>query len=286
LLGAAREISILSCLVTVIGHYLIKIVFLLLILFIFFLFMRYLEKKNLYFPLRDIEATPEDINLSYENIAFMTSDNVRLTGWFIPSSNPHATMILFHGNGGNISHRLEKINILSRLDVNILIFDYRGYGESAGSPSEEGLYRDADAAYDYLVKVKNILPEDIIAYGESLGGSVTVDLAARHKVRGMILEGSFTSVRDMARRYFPFIPSFLYQSKYDSLTKIKGILAPKLIFHSVDDEIIPPDLGKKLFNAAAGPKEFVALQGGHNDAFLVSQDTYKAEIEAFIKGHN
>lgn len=264
-------------------NYLIKIVLLIVVFLILgFFYFRYFEKKNLYFPLRTIEATPEAINLDYENVTFMTKDGVQLSGWFIPAESPRATLIFCHGNGGNISHRLEKIKIFNNLNLDVLIFDYRGYGISKGSPSENGLYLDAEVVYDYLINVKKTPPQKIIVFGESLGSAVAVNLAYKHDLAGIIVEGGFTSVKDMAKRILPFIPTFIYKSKFDSLEKIKDIKSPKLIFHSVDDEIVPFELGKKLFDAAAEPKEFVKIRGGHNDAFLNSQEVFITKIDSFI----
>jgi len=255
------------------------------VIVLFFFFIRYLEKKSLYFPLRKIEATPKKINLDYEDVIATTEDGVRISGWFIPAKKPRMTLLFCHGNGGNISHRLEKINMLNFLNLNVLIFDYRGYGKSKGSPSEKGLYLDAEAMYDYLLNKKNVLPQEIIAYGESLGGAVAVDLAGRHELRGIIIEEGFTSARDMGRKILPFIPAFIYKSEFDSLKKIKNIKSPKLIFHSPDDEIVPFEFGKRLFNEAPEPKEFIQLRGGHNDAFLTSQDIFMRGIESFVKNY-
>jgi fermentation-respiration switch protein FrsA (DUF1100 family) len=251
------------------------------IVFLFF-FIRFIEKRSLYFPFKNIEATPQDIGLDYEEIFVSAEDGVQISGWYIPSQTARATVLFSHGNAGNISHRLEKIKILHDLEVNILIFDYRGYGMSKGSPSEEGLYLDAEAVYSYLVSEKKIMPQKIIGYGESLGGAVTVNLAHKHELGGIILEGSFTSVRDMAKRYLPFIPVIVYKPSFDSSEKIKGIKAPKLHFHSLNDEVVPYDLGKKLFEAAPEPKELVQLQGGHNDSFIASQDIYTSKMKSFI----
>jgi fermentation-respiration switch protein FrsA (DUF1100 family) len=252
------------------------------LIILFFFFIRFIEKKSLYFPLRNIEATPRDIGLTYDEVFVVTADGVKISGWYIPSDSPRATVLLSHGNGGNISHRLEKIKLLHDLDLSILLFDYRGYGMSTGSPSEAGLYLDAGAMYGYLVNEKRIPAEKIVGYGESLGGAVIVALADKHELGGMILEGSFTSIRDMARKYFPFIPVFVYKTSFDAFEKIKDIKIPKLHFHSRSDEIVPFELGKKLFENAPEPKEFVALQGGHNDSFIVSEDVFRERIDAFI----
>ncbi|MEF9426508.1 MAG: alpha/beta hydrolase, partial [Candidatus Mariimomonas ferrooxydans] len=225
-------------------NHLIKIILVIMVFILVFLYVRYLEKRTLYFPLRTVEATPKDIGLNYEEISLYTHDGVQLSAWFIPSENPRATVLFCHGNGGNISHRLEKIKIFNALDLNVLIFDYRGYGMSTGSPSENGLYLDAETVYGYFTDGKSIPAQKIIAYGESLGAAVAVNLAGKHDLGGIIIEGGFTSVGDMAKRIFPFIPTFIYSSRYDVLEKIKDIKYPKLIFHSADDEVVPFELGE------------------------------------------
>ncbi|MBI5664896.1 MAG: alpha/beta hydrolase [Nitrospirae bacterium] len=260
-----------------------KIIFLIVVSLIFlFFFIRFIEKKSLYYPLKEIEATPRDIGLDYEDLFITTRDDVLVSGWYIPSQSPRGTFIFSHGNGGNISHRLEKIRMFHDLHVNVLIFDYRGYGMSKGSPSEEGLYLDVEAVYDYLVNEKKVPPQKIIGYGESLGGAVIIDLAGKHKLGGIILEGSFTSIQDMAKKYFPFVPSFIYKTSFNAMEKIGRVKSPTLHFHSTTDEIVPYDLGRKLFDSAPGPKEFVDLQGGHNDSFLVSRDLFMEKIDGFI----
>ncbi len=263
--------------------FLIKIVLVAAVLIIGLIGFRYLEKKTLYFPLRKIEATPKDIRLDYEDLSIMTKDGIQLAGWFIPAKRPRATLLFCHGNGGNISHRMEKIKLLNALNVDILIFDYRGYGMSKGRPSEHGLYLDAEAAYAYLITSKEVLPEKIIVFGESLGSAVALDLAVNHRLGGIIIEGGFTSTPDMAKKIFPFLPSFILSSRFDALKKIRDVQSPKLIFHSIDDEIISFEFGKRLFNAAIDPKEFVHLRGGHNDAFIISQDIFTSRIDSFLE---
>ncbi|MBI4698252.1 MAG: alpha/beta hydrolase [Nitrospirae bacterium] len=252
------------------------------IFILLFFFIRHLEKRSLYYPLREIETTPDAIKLDYEDITLTTKDGVQISGWFIPAQNPRATLLFCHGNAGNISHRIEKIQMFNALGLNVLIFDYRGYGTSKGSPSENGLYLDAETMYENLLHKKNAPPGQIIIYGESLGGAVAIDLAGRRESAGVIIEDSFTSAPDMGKKVFPFIPAFIYQSRYDSLQKIKNIKGRKLIFHSIDDEIIPFEHGRKLFEAASQPKEFVRLRGGHNDAFAISRGLFMEKIDSFV----
>lgn len=251
--------------------------------FLFFS-IRFLEHSSLYFPFRTIEATPQDIGLRYEELEVLTEDGVRLSAWFIPSERSRAVLLFSHGNGGNISHRLEKIMILNRLGLDILIFDYRGYGKSTGSTNEKGIYIDAETIYDYLVNEKHVPPWKIIGYGESLGSPVIIELASRRSMAGVIIEEAFTSVREMARVHFPFIPTSLLKSRYDTLEKIRDIKIPKLIFHSLNDEIVPFEQGKRIFEAAPEPKDFVELRGGHNDAFIVSRETFSSGIDRFVSG--
>ncbi len=248
-----------------------------------FFFIRFLEYKSTYYPFRAIEYTPKDIGLEYEDVSLTAKDGVQISGWFIPSQSSRAVVLFCHGNGGNISHRLQKIMILNRLNLDVLIFDYRGYGKSKGRPSENGLYLDAEAVYDYLLNERKVPPRKIIGYGESLGGAVIAELALRRELGSIIMESSFTSVPDMAKTVAPFIPGFVYKSRFDSLSKIKNIGYPKLILHSTDDEVVPFEHGRRLFDNAEEPKEFIEMKGGHNDTFLVSGDLFVSAIDSFIE---
>lgn len=253
------------------------------LIFLFFIaYFRYIERRSIYFPMKKIEFTPQKVGLVYKDVFFNTEDGVVLNGWFIPAKAAKVTTLFLHGNAGNISHRFEKIQIFHDLNLNVFIFDYRGYGKSSGSPSEIGIYRDAKAAYDYLISKEDIGKDEIILFGESLGGSVAIDLASKEEVKAIIVESTFSSAKEMARRIYPFIPKFFITSNFDSAKKIKGIHAPKLIIHSVDDEIVPFDLGQKLFEAAPPPKVFLKIRGGHNTAFFDSEQEVKKGIRSFI----
>ncbi len=257
--------------------------FIILAIILLMVYVRYIESRSIFFPMKKIEFTPGLVNLAFEDVYITTSDNIKLNGWFIPCDNARYTFLFCHGNAGNIGHRIEKIIIFREIGVNVFIIDYRGYGNSEGKPSERGIYLDAKAGYDYLVNTRKIKPEHIILFGESIGGAAVIDLASKVKVGALITEEAFSSARDMARRIYPFLPSFLYSVKLDSLTKIKKVDAPKLIIHSVNDEIVPFALGKKLFNAAKEPKQLVEIMGSHNTAFLDSKEKYTRSIEVFIQ---
>ncbi len=251
--------------------------------FAFFLYVRYLEKKTIFYPDKNIEMIPTDYHLEYADVHFLSGGN-KLHGWWIPKDGATHTIIYLHGNAGNISGRLEKVSILNALGVNVFIFDYRGYGLSEGSPSEEGLYEDADAAYDYLIQERKLDPNSIVIYGASLGGAPAVDLASKVDCGALILNSTFTSGVDMGKHIYPFIPSFLVNIKLDSVSKIKNITVPKLFIHSVDDKVVPFVLGEKLFNAAAEPKRFERMVGDHVNAHFYEYDRYKKVLGDFLKG--
>lgn len=245
-------------------------------------YIKYIENKGIYYPDNLIEFYPSNINLSYTDEYFKAEDGVLLNGWFIQNNNAKYTLLFLHGNAGNISHRLDKIRILRELGFNIFIIDYRGYGKSHGKPSEAGFYLDSLASYNYLIDKLRIPPNQIILYGESLGTAVAVDLASKAEVKAIILEGVFSSGRNFGKMIYPFLPSFVFSNKYDSLGKIKRIGAPKLFIHSINDEILPFELAKKLYDTANEPKELAELTGGHNTAFLESKEEYVSSIKNFV----
>ncbi|MFC1576379.1 alpha/beta hydrolase [Candidatus Omnitrophota bacterium] len=260
----------------------IAILFIIVII-IFVAGIRYIERHSIFYPMKEMSFIPSDIGLAYEDIYFTTSDNKELNGWFVPGKDDGTTLIFAHGNAGNISHRLDKLRIFNELGVNVFIFDYRGYGKSEGVPSENGVYKDIEAAYYYVVNVKGIPPEEIILYGESIGGAPCIYLAGKSKVRALITEETFTSVKDMARVIYPFMPSILFSNRFNALAKIKEVTCPKLFIHSIDDEIVPFRLGEKLFNAAPEPKKFLKIHGSHNTAFLDAEKEYKEGLKSFLR---
>ena len=262
--------------------------YILIIIFIIicvFLFLSWFERSNIYFPGKILTASPDLIGLSYKDVYFRALDGTQLHGWFIPSGNPpRATFLFCHGNAGNIGDRLDIIRILNALDVNVFIFDYRGYGNSKGSPSEGGTYQDTMAAYEKLLTMDRVSKDHIVVYGRSLGGAVILDLASKVNVRGLIIDSTFTSTGDMAKEIYPFLPVKLsLHIKYNNISKIKDIKIPKLIIHSKDDEIIPFHQGKELFERAAEPKDFYRMQGGHNDAIFIYEEEYKQRLDGFLK---
>lgn len=260
-----------------------KFIFSLLAAFIcVFLLIKFLEWSSTYYPSRDIAASPDLIGLPFEEVFITTSDNNKIHGWFIPCEDAKYTLLFCHGNAGNISHRMDKIYLFNGMHLNTFIFDYRGYGKSQGFPTEQGLYRDVEAAYEYLTKKRGIHKDTIILYGESLGGAVVIHLADSMPVKAIITEEAFSSVKDMARIYYPFIPGILISNSYDSVSKISKISCPKLIIHSSDDDIVPYSLGEKLYKKAATPKQLLTIHGSHNSAFFDSLDEVRKGIILFI----
>ncbi len=240
----------------------------------------------IFFPYAQLEQTPEDWGLDYQDVNLTTSDNIQLHGWYIPRKDSNKVLLFFHGNAGNISHRGASIAIFHRLGLNVLIIDYRGYGKSQGDPDEAGLYRDADAAWHYLTGERGVDKNNIIIFGRSLGGSVATRLAADVQPAALILESTFSSARDMAKTLFPIIYRlFIFRYRFNSMDRIKKIDCPLLLLHSPEDEIIPFHIGEKLFNAAVEPKQLVKMKGDHNNGFLLSQPAYQQSIRAFIDKH-
>ncbi len=243
------------------------------------------QSRLVYFPYRSIAVTPGAIGLPYKPVRFDASDGTRLSAWFIPADNARGVILFCHGNAGNISHRLESIQIFHRLGLSTLIFDYRGYGDSEGKPDEQGTYRDAEAAWRFLVDEQGVSTNDIIVFGRSLGGCIAAWLARKHTPRALILESTFTSVPDVAAKLYPFLPvRLLSRFSYNAREYVREVNCPVLIIHSRNDDIIPFSCGKRLFEAANEPKEFVQISGSHNEGFLTSGKRYEDGIESFISG--
>jgi hypothetical protein len=246
-------------------------------------YLRITERRLLFYPDRHIDFTPRHIGLDYQEVFLKTSDQVEIFAWFVPCAQAEWTVLICHGNAGNISHRLEKINFFHNLGCNVLIFDYRGYGQSQGKPSEKGFYRDVRSAYSYLVE-RGVSRERIVGFGESVGGAVIIDLAVEHKLGALIAESTFSDFRDMVRLFYRYLPHWLFSSRFDSLSKVKRIDCPKLFIHSRNDEIVPYELGKKLYESAAMPKEFLEVRGGHNSCFFESEELLKQRVGEFLTG--
>jgi len=249
------------------------------------LFVFLYQPRLVYFPQveRELTATPRAAGLDYEDVTLTTADNVKLHGWWVPSRNARGTILLMHGNAGNISHRLGYLTMFNRLGYSVLLFDYRGYGKSGGHPDEEGTYRDAEAAWLHLAATRNVAPRDIVMVAESLGGGVATWLATKYPPRALVLASTFRSVPDLGAQIYPWLPvRLLARITYDNLGRIAKVDAPVLIAHSRDDDVIPFAHGEALFAAAREPKQMLVLAGGHNDGFLFTRDAWIAAVGAFL----
>ena len=250
------------------------------------LLLYFFQPKFVYMPFQELAATPVNKNLPYEDVFLDTSDNVKIHGWFVPHENPRATLLFLHGNGGNISHRLEKLSIYNQLGLSILIIDYRGYGLSEGNISEQGTYLDAETAWTYLTQEKNIPGNRIIIYGESLGGAIASWLASHVTAGALVIESSFTSIADMGKYYYPYLPvKLLTRIKYPSIEYIGNVQYPILIIHSPQDDIVPYTQGVELYEAANEPKSFLEIAGDHNGGFYTSGELYSKGLDQFILTH-
>lgn len=254
------------------------------------LLLRLNESRLIYFPGpgRALLPPPTELDLPVRRVTFPTEDGLQLASWVIPAgaSSSGYWLLICHGNAGNLSEfgRPAHYAGLRQLGLNLLAFDYRGYGESEGAPTEAGLYRDAKAAYRYL-REQGIPPDRIIVFGHSLGSAVAVDLVSQAPAAGLIVEGAPTSVIERGQELYPFVPvRWLAVSRFPSIEKIPRVTIPKLFLHATGDEVIPVRHGRRLFEAAPPPKTFVELQGGHGDAFDVDSAEYFGSIRRFIAG--
>ncbi|MEK6409984.1 MAG: alpha/beta hydrolase [Acidobacteriota bacterium] len=261
------------------------------------------EDRLIYFPTKypdgfweveSFRSRERQVVPKIEDCFFATSDGVRLHGWYC-TPHPNAAgplvpveskmvLLWFHGNAGNLSYRYEMIRAMMELPVQVFIIDYRGYGKSEGKPTEQGLYLDARAAWDYLINERRVAPEQVIIFGKSLGGAPAIDLASQVAPAGLIVQSSFTSAGDVAAAVMPFLPRVLLHTKMDSLSKIDRVRCPKLFIHSRADEVIPYELGRRLFEAAPEPKEFYEVMGApHNSTYEVGGKPYFEALRGFIE---
>ncbi len=256
----------------------------LLAIYLIMMIYLYVNQKNMiYFPTQSLIADPSAVGLKFDNIKMEISGGEIVHGWYVPAEKEIATILFFHGNGGNISHRLETIRLLHDLGLSVFIIDYRGYGQSGGEPSESNSYADAEAAYQYLIDSLGKTPEKIIIMGRSLGGAIAVELAMQKRVAGLIVESSFSSAGALGQEMFSTVPiKLILKHKYDSIKKIGRINIPKLIIHSSEDDMIPFHHGRKLYEAASEPKKFLEISGPHTDGFLISIDKYRQGLRSFL----
>lgn len=245
--------------------------------------LRWFELRTVYQPSRLLEATGDELGKPRQEAWLTTADGVKLHAWYFPGPTNGPVAILCHGNGGNISHRLDLYDVLLVEGIGVLAFDYRGYGNSEGSPGEEGTYRDAVAAYDWLVD-SGIATNRIIAFGESLGGGVATELCRRRAVVGLILQSTYTSTTDLGAELFPWLPvRMVGRIKYNTVEKLPEVTLPVLVMHSAADTLIPMHHGRRNFEQANEPKLFHEIRGDHNDPLIVDREAFAEGIRRFLK---
>lgn len=244
----------------------------------------FFQGRFVYYPDRRLHQDPGAVGLEFEDVWIRTPDDLKLHGWFVPAANAKGTILFFHGNAGNISHRLDSLEIFNELGFNTLIIDYRGYGKSEGKPTEIGTYIDAKAALDYLVEERKISLKKTILFGRSMGAAIAAWLGSTVDVPGIVLESGFTSAVEMGQRSFPIFPvRLLLRYKYETLNYVRRIRSPILIGHSTEDGLVPFKMGERLFQAASEPKEFLVFSGPHNCGFLEDVEPYKRQLGAFMR---
>ncbi|MFN0157530.1 MAG: alpha/beta hydrolase [Bacteroidota bacterium] len=255
------------------------------LVFVYLLFAAFLyvsQDRFVFFPFKEITATPEAIGLQFEDVQLTTADGLRLGAWFIPADS--TSVVLFcHGNGGNISSLLEYIKTLHRLGHSVFVFDYRGYGTSEGEPGEGGMYRDVEAAWSYLATERGFTSKKIVVVGLSLGGPVAAYIASQETPQALILQSTFTSLPAMAARAYPVLPvGLMLRYRYPTVEYLQRVACPVLIIHSQQDEVVPFEHGLALYGVARMPKEFLQISGGHNDGHVVSAILYESGIREFL----
>jgi hypothetical protein len=247
--------------------------------------LRFFERAMVFVPSRERIAHPGTVGLPYETLTLVASDGVRLRAWWIPGPSPEApVMLCLHGNGGNLSHRTDKMRLFHDAGAAQLWLDWRGYGESGGTPNEPGLYRDALAGWAWLNAVRAVPPGRLILYGESLGNGPAIELATRVAAAGLIVDSGFTSLMDMGRIVLPsWFPLRLTSLRFDNLARLPRVAIPTLFLHSPQDDIIPYEMALRNLGASgAAKKRLVDLKGSHNEGFLAAGPAYGAAIKAFL----
>lgn len=237
------------------------------------------------FPTRELVRTPAHAGLDHEDVRLQADDGIALHGWYVPGPRPEAPVVLFfHGNAGNIGERLDTLRLLHDAGAATLIIDYRGYGRSEGRPDEAGTYRDADAAWRWLRHSREVASRDIVILGRSLGGPIAAHLAARTRPAGLILESTFTSLPDLAADHYPWMPvRLLTRYRYDTRAYLADVTCPVLVIHGRDDDLVPFAHAERLAAVRPPVVDLVALDGGHDGAFLVSGRFYRDTLAAFLR---
>jgi fermentation-respiration switch protein FrsA (DUF1100 family) len=245
---------------------------------------------NLYFPMLYPMGywNARSYGLTVEDVFLTAADGTKLHGWWVPGQEDAPTMLFFHANAGNITHRIDNLLRWQKRGLNTFILDYRGYGRSEGTPHEAGLYQDAEAAYAYVCETRGIAPQQVVLFGRSLGGAIALYVASIQPAAGVIVESTFTSLQDLSALFFPGMDASLFQGQYESLSRTKNLTMPLLVVHGTRDDLVPVDQGKRLFEAHPGrigkQKQLYLIEdAGHNDTYYVGGEKYFETLERFIR---
>ena len=245
------------------------------------------QKKIIYQPTYEIALTPKAANLDYQEIHLHPNDTDTVMGWYVPCINPcFGTLVFFHGNAGNMGDRIDSTALFHELGFNVLLIDYRGFGQSTGHPSEANSYEDGECALRYLIDTHGLKYEDMVLLGRSLGGGIATELAIRHPIRALMLESTYTSIPEVAQDVYPLFPiKYFVTTKYNNLAKLPKVQCPILIVHSQEDQYIPYHHGLKLFDCATpNPnKHMITIHGAHADGFLTSKEVYVEGLKRFFQ---
>ncbi len=245
-----------------------------------------LEHMFLYFPDTEILMTPASIGLEFEDISFQASDGTKLHGWYLPGEKEKPLVLFCHGNAGNISHRIDNLRLLSELGLSVFIFDYRGYGQSEGKATEAGTYADIRGALRWLQE-RGWSEQQMIYFGRSLGAAIALQLALESPPAGLVLESPFTSIEALGKQHYPILwllAGWALDARYDNIIKINQLKTPLLIFHGEEDEIIPQQMGRELFERAPQPKQFYSIPfAGHNNTYDEGGVKYWQQWRSFVQ---
>lgn len=244
--------------------------------------MFFFQEQLLYIPHQGLGRTPADVGLEFQTLALRTEDGEQISAWFVPAADSRGAVLYSHGNAGNMSNRLPVVEDLHGLGLDVLIYDYHGFGESTGQPGEQETYQDAMRAWQWLTQEHGVEPGRTLIWGRSLGGGVAVWLASQVEPAGLVVESSFTSIPEVGAVHYPFLPvALLNRHEYPSLERMPTIAAPVLVAHGQPDRVVPYEHGRALFEAAPDPKRFIELTGGHNDPGLASE-SYREGLAEFL----
>lgn len=259
------------------------LIFILLCMLMTSLFSKYVFPKALYQRSSVIYRTPEHNSWDYEDV-FVSVGKEKTHGWYIPCENSKGTILFSHGNAGNVADRLESVGIFRNIGMSVLVYDYGGYGQSTGKPSEARCCYDALAMWRWLTEEKMFPPEEVVLFGRSLGGAVTADLATKVNCAGIILESTFLSTVDVAKDMFRCFPArFAKGNEFNTKEKVNQIKSPVLVIHSPEDTLIKYYHGKRIFELLEVEKEFLEIRGDHNEGFIITGEKYLNGLRNFIE---